>query len=109
MPIRTPIEPGSAEDRSIGGFCLRHGFSKPTYHRMKNAGKGPRETFYNRRTIRILPKDEAEFDRRHAKRNNAEARLLWKMEAKRVAQARKAAAAAVKSPRHPSKRRRTSR
>jgi hypothetical protein len=91
-------EPGSDADRSTAGFRLRHGnMSKATYHRNKNAGRGPKETILGARKIIVTKKDEAEFDRRHAKPSDAEARLLRKMEAKRVAQAKKAAAASVKS------------
>jgi hypothetical protein len=28
---------------SIASFCAKHRISKPTYHRLQRAGKGPRE------------------------------------------------------------------
>jgi hypothetical protein len=69
--------------------------SKATYHRNKNAGRGPKETVLGARTIIITKKDEAAYDRARANPNSTEARLLQKMEAKRVAQAKKAAAASL--------------
>jgi hypothetical protein len=101
------IEPGSDADRSTRGFRIRHGNqSKSTYYRNKNAGRGPKETVLGARTIVITKKDEAAYDRARAKPSNAEARLLQKMQAKRIAQARKAAAASLASEQHVSKQRR---
>jgi len=100
-------EPGSDEDRSPAGFRLRHGrMSKSTYHRNKNKGRCPRETVLSARTITITKKDEDAYDRARAKPNSTEQRLLQKLQAKRIAQAKKAAAASLRSKHHVSKRHR---
>jgi hypothetical protein len=97
--------PGSLEDRSPAGFCLRHGnMSKSTYFRLKNAGRGPKETVLSARTIIITKKDEDAYDRARSKPNSTERRLLQKLQAKRIAQARKAAAASLAGKNHVSKR-----
>jgi hypothetical protein len=98
------IIPGSFADRRIIDFCVRHDMSKSGYYRLPKKVRAALETVYGPRTIRILPKAEAEFDRRYAKPTTAAARLLQKMERKRVAQAKKAGAAAIRSPRHVTKR-----
>jgi hypothetical protein len=106
MPsISSAIDPGSLEDRTIAGFRARHGMSKATYYRMVKDGRGPRMTVYGHRTIRITKKDEAEFDRRQAKSVGTEARLLQKLQAKRTAMAKKAAAASLAGKNHVSRRR----
>jgi hypothetical protein len=80
--------------------------SKSTYYRDKKEGRGPKETWLGPRTVIITKKDEAAYDRARAKPSNAEQRLLAKMQAKRTATARKAAAASLVGPRHVSKQRR---
>jgi hypothetical protein len=99
------ITPGSPEDRTETGFCIRKGISKSTFHRMMNAGRGPRVTAYGPRTLRITKKDEADWDRSRANPGSTEQRLLAKMEAKRTAKAKKAAAASLAGPNHVSKKR----
>jgi hypothetical protein len=103
------IEPGSTKDRTITGFRARHTMSKAGYYRLPKKVRAALETVYGPRTIRITKKAEAEFDRRHARPTNTEIRLLAKMQAKRIATAKKAAAASLKSERHVSKRRRRNR
>ena len=54
---------GSWEDRSIAGFCFRHGWSRSTYENNRRRGKVPKES----RTIAggkvtITPAAEIEFD-----------------------------------------------
>jgi hypothetical protein len=54
---------GSWEDRSIAGFCFRHGWSRSTYENNRRRKKVPKET----RTIAggkvtITPAAEIEFD-----------------------------------------------
>jgi hypothetical protein len=78
--------------------------SKSTYHRAKNAGRGPKETVVSARKIIITKKDEAAYDRARSNPNSTEQRLLQKLQAKRIAQAKKAAAASLQSDRHVSKR-----
>jgi hypothetical protein len=92
-------------DRTIAGFRARHSMSKAGYYRLPKEVRAKLETVYGPRTIRILPKAEAAFDRAHSKPNSTEQRLVAKMRAKLTVTAKKAAAAAVKSPRHVSKRR----
>ena len=107
MPRKTSVIPGSVEDRSQAGFRLRHGrMSKSTYHRNKNKGRCPRETVLSARTITITKKDEDAYDRARSKPNSTEQRLLQKLQAKRIAQAKKAAAASLRSKHHVSKRHR---
>jgi hypothetical protein len=102
----SPYQPGSPQDRTQTGFCIRHGWSKSKYFREKNAGRGPKETVDGARTIRIMPKDEAAFDRARANPNSTEQRLLQRMQANRIAQAKRAAAASLAGPNHVSKQRR---
>jgi hypothetical protein len=105
MPRKTSVIPGSAEDRSPAGFCLRHGnMSNSTYHRNKKAGRGPKETVLSARKIIITRKDEAAYDRARSNPNSTEQRLLQKLQAKRTAQAKKAAAASLAGKNHVSKR-----
>jgi hypothetical protein len=78
--------------------------SNSTYHRNKNAGRGPKETVLSARKIIITKKDEAAYDRARSNPNNTEARLLQKLQAKRIAQAKKAAAASLAGKNHVSKR-----
>jgi hypothetical protein len=99
------IEPGSAEDRSIEGFCIRHDLSKSGFYRMPEEVRDKLVTVLGPRTLRITPAAEASFDRAHAKPNSTEQRLLNKLKAKRVAKAKKAAAASLAGPRHVSKQR----
>jgi hypothetical protein len=101
------ITPGSAEDHSPTGFRLRHWMSRSKYHRDKKEGRGPKETWYGPRTVIITPEDEAAYDRARANPDATERRLLAKMQAKRIAKAKKAAAVSLASPRHVSKTRKT--
>ena len=106
MRSTSPIIPGSAEDRSVTGFRLRHGrMSRASYYRAKKEGRGPKETVYGSRTIVILPKDEADWDRARARPDATERRLLAKMQLKRTAKAKKAAAASLTSGNHISQKR----
>ena len=101
---RSSIVPGSPQDRSIKGFCIRHGISKAGFYRLPENVRNKLITTYGPKTLRILPKDEAKFDRDHARPGATEARLVARMRARRVAQTQRAAAAAVASPRHISNR-----
>ena len=100
---RLPIIPGSFEDRSIEGFCLRKTMSKSGFYRMPEEVRDKLVTVLGPRTLRITPAAGAAFDKAHAKPDSTEQRLLAKLKAKRVAKAKKAAAASLASPRHVSK------
>lgn len=102
MPRTSSIIPGSPEDRSIKGFCLRHGMSKAGFYRLPERVRNKLVTTYGPKTLRILPKAEAKFDRDHARPGATEQQLIARMRARRVAQTQRAAAAA--SPRHISNR-----
>jgi hypothetical protein len=78
--------------------------SKSTYYRLKNAGRGPKETILSARKIVVTAKDEAAYDRARSNPNSTEQRLLQKLQAKRIAQAKKAAAASLAGNKHVSKR-----
>jgi hypothetical protein len=107
-----PWAPGDPRDRSIHGFRCRHGtrpgrpMSVATYQRIQHAGRGPRETILLPGITIITAPDEARWDEERANPVGAEARLVAKMKAARVAKARKAGRAAAMSPRHVSKQRR---
>jgi hypothetical protein len=98
-------EPGDPRDRSILGFRCRHGgsrgpMSKSLFHKMKNAGLGPRETHLYGKTI-ITVQDELAWDAARATPKGAEAREVAEAAAWRSTRARTAAAIAIKSPTHP--------
>jgi hypothetical protein len=65
---RIPRPPlGSWEDRSIDGFCFRHGWSRGTYENNRRRGKAPKEM----RTIAggkvtITAASEIEFDEKYS-------------------------------------------
>jgi hypothetical protein len=68
--VRGPSRPtpGSWQDRSISGFCYRHGWSRSTYENNRRRKTGPKET----RTIRggrvtITEAAEREFDAKYSK------------------------------------------
>jgi len=98
-------KPGDLNDRSILGFRIRHGgsrgpLSKTLYHKLKNAGLGPREThLYGKQIITV--QDEMAWDTARANPKGAEAREIAETAAWRVKRGRTAAALAIKSPTHP--------
>ena len=49
-------------DPSIAGFCRRKGISRGLYIKLRNAGKGPRESAAGVRRI-ISPEAEADWDK----------------------------------------------
>lgn len=103
------VTPGSLADRSVTGFRLRHRMSRSKYYSLKNQGRGPKETEFGPKSIIITEKDEADWDRANARPGATEQRLRARVAAKRVAIAKKAAAASAKSERHVSKQNRRSR
>jgi hypothetical protein len=94
---RSSVVPGSPEDRTISGFLIRKDMSKPAFYRLPKKVRDALITVYGPRTLRISPKAEAKFDRDRARPNSTEQRLLQKMQVKRTAVAKKAAAASVVS------------
>ena len=104
---RSSVIPGSFEDRTIGGFCIRKAISKSAFYRLPKEVRDKLVSELGPRTMRITPAAEAAFDKAHASSRSTEQRLLAK--GKRVAQARKAARAAVAGPNHISKQRRQAR
>ena len=55
---RLPIIPGSFEDRSIEGFCLRKTMSKSGFYRMPEEVRDKLVTVLGPRTLRIRPAAE---------------------------------------------------
>ena len=109
----TPSAPGDPRDRSIFGFRARHGsrrgpMSTATYCRLRNAGRGPKETVLTPGMVIVTVEDETAWDRARSNPTGAEAQLVAKMRAARVARAQKAGQAAAASPNHVSKQRRGS-
>jgi hypothetical protein len=97
--------PGNPNDRSIQGFCIRHGtskgpMSKKAYYNLKRSGRGPRES-YRGDVIFISPKAEADFDAACT-----DPKQIAKTKQRHMARAMRASAAAVASPKHVSKTRR---
>ena len=89
--------PGNPNDRSIGGFRIRHGSARGPmsihfYNNLKRAKRGPRETVVNG-VIMILPADEAAWDEAMRNPTGDEAariaarRELWHRRAKTAAKA----------------------
>lgn len=108
--IIAPWVTGGPGDLSITGFRHRHGsakgpMSRTHYYKLKNTGRGPRETEVAG-VIMILPKDELAWERMMAKPGTTEARLIAKMKEMRHRRSLKAGKAAAASPRHASKQRR---
>jgi hypothetical protein len=99
------ITPGSPEDRTIGGFCIRKTMSISGFYRMPEDVRDKLVTVYGPRTMRITPAAEAAFDKARANPTSTEQRLLNKLKARRVAKARKAAQASLLGPNHVSKKR----
>jgi hypothetical protein len=102
--------PGNPFDRSITGFCIRHGssrgpMSKAAYHRLKAKGRGPKETYIGARII-ITPDAEQEWDRQHADGvGGTEAELQARVKKIRAERMAKAVAKSRASPNHISKQR----
>ena len=89
--------PGNPNDRSIGGFRIRHGSARGPmsihfYNTLKRAKRGPKETVVNG-VIMILPPDEAAWDEAMRNPTGDEAariaarRELWHRRAKTAAKA----------------------
>jgi hypothetical protein len=58
--------PGSWEDRSIAGFCRRHGWSRSTFENNRDRGTGPRELrTLPRGRVTITEQSEREFDAKY--------------------------------------------
>jgi len=87
---------------SIAEFCLRHGISKPTYFKLKNAGLGPAEMRICN-IIRISRQSELEWMRARTFPRGDELKARERAEAVAVEKSKKAGQAAVESDRHISK------
>ena len=84
---------------SIAEFCSRNHISRPMYHRMRSAGRGPKEMRIGLNLTRITNAAEREWQLR-MQEPNAD------FERRATARAVKAGDAAVKSSKHISKARR---
>jgi hypothetical protein len=105
--------PGNPNDRSISGFCIRHGgprgpMSRKFYFDMKKKGLGPRETDLGSNRIEISVAAEKEWEHKRSHPTGTEAELVAKAKAMRRNRAMKAGAAGAASAKHVS-RRKTSR
>ena len=107
MAMEATWVPGNPNDRSIGGFRIRHGSARGPmsihfYNTLKRAKRGPKETVVNG-VIMILPPDEAAWDEAMRNPTGDEAariaarRELWHRRAKTASKA------AVESAEHVSK------
>jgi hypothetical protein len=93
--------PDSALERaaySVQEFCLRNHISRPTYHRLRAEGRGPKEMRIGLNVIRITADAEREWQRRMERDDH-------EFEVRATERAVKAGGAAVKSPKHVSNRR----
>ena len=107
MAMEATWVPGNPNDRSIGGFRIRHGSARGPmsihfYNSLKRANRGPRETVVNG-VIMILPPDEAAWDEMMSNPTGDEAARVAARRAKWRERAEKAAVAAVESAVHVSK------
>jgi hypothetical protein len=82
---------------SVHEFCLRNNISRPTYHRLRAEGRGPKEMRLGLNIIRITAAAERDWQCRMQEPRND-------LEIKATARAVKAGDAAVKSSKHISKR-----
>jgi len=103
----TPWVPGNRNDRSVRGFCIRHGGSRgpmsgKLYARLKREGRGPKESSIDGKTF-ITPAAEAAWDEQRTNPVGTEAKLVARMKAMRHKRALKAGRASAASPRHVSK------
>jgi hypothetical protein len=87
---------------TIPEICFRNDISRTAYHRLRSEGRGPRETRFGLNMIRITAEDERDWLHRLQEEGA-------KFEIQAAERAVKAGEAAVKSPKHVSKRRRRSR
>jgi hypothetical protein len=78
---------------SVQEFCLRNHISRPTYHRLRAEGRGPKEMRIGLNVIRITADSEREWQRLMEQDDK-------EFEAKATRRAVKAGTAAVKSPKH---------
>ena len=102
--------PGNPNDRSITGFCIRHGsargpMSKNFYNKLKKLDLGPQETDVNG-VVMILSQHEQEWDQARANPKGSEAKRVAQKKAWRHQRALKAGAMSAASPKHVSKQKR---
>ena len=102
-PDPQPWVPGNPNDRSIRGFCIRHGsargpLSKGKFYEMQREGIGPRLTAYGKRAVMITAADEAAWERERAEPTTTEGKLFVKeMRERRRKRALGAVEAAMRS------------
>jgi hypothetical protein len=107
MAMEETWVPGNPNDRSIGGFRIRHGTARGPmsihfYNTLKRAKRGPKETVVNG-VIMILPDAEAAWDEMMTNPVGEEAARIAARRAKWHERAKTAAEAAVKSEEHVSR------
>lgn len=96
MSARETLVPSSAVDRvafTVPEFCFRNSISRPTYHRLRAQGRGPKEMRLGLNAIRITADAERDWQKRMQQPRKD-------LETRTVERAVKAADAAVKSSRH---------
>jgi len=99
-----PWVPGNPNDRSIQGFCIRHGgargpLSRTKFYELQNLGLGPRLTPIGMHQVIITAADEEAWDRERAEPTTTEGKLFAKEAAERRRQrALGAVAVALRNP-----------
>jgi predicted DNA-binding transcriptional regulator AlpA len=96
----TPV-PSSAVDRvafTVPEFCFRNSISRPTYHRLRAQGRGPKEMRLGLNAIRITAEAERNWQRSMEKPRED-------LETRAVERAMKAGELAAKSRKHVSNKR----
>jgi hypothetical protein len=90
---------------TIAEFCLAEGMTKVTYHKLRNLGQGPREMRIGA-MVRITHKARLDWQKARENPTGAEAAAVEKMRRGLRTRSHAAAARAVKSPQHVSRRKR---
>jgi hypothetical protein len=102
-PVDTQVTPVVAQlERaafSIQEFCARNRISLTTFHKLKNAGLGPKEMRLNT-VIRISLDAERDWQEARSNPRGAEAQAKAAAQARASARGRKAAKLALESPLH---------
>jgi hypothetical protein len=101
-----PFEENPARPGNIRQFCEVEGFTAGYYHKLRRLGLGPRERRLPGGIVQIMPEDRLAWRERMANPTPAAADLIEREKQDRLERTRKAAARAVASVNHISKRRR---
>jgi hypothetical protein len=96
-----PWVPGNVNDRSINGFCIRHGssrgpMSRSKFYGMQHEGVGPRLTAIGKRQVIITVEDERRWDAERSDPTTTEGKLFVKEAAERRRQRALGAMAAAR-------------